>query len=110
MTLRWPSFFAAATSFLSGVPSAVNASALPADTAGSDGGRSRAELVGHYEEAGFDGLAITDHWIRTEAESTERLLVIPSSELSCRLADEPDGHVLALGIDEDPLEFVRTRP
>jgi len=84
--------------------------ALHAHTTESDGEQSPAELVRHYEEAGFDVLAITDHWIRTEAESTERLLVIPSSELSCRLADEPDGHVLALGIDEDPLEFVRTRP
>jgi hypothetical protein len=68
------------------------------------------ELVRHYEAADFDVLAITDHWILTEAESTDRLLVIPASELSCRLPDEPDGHLLAYGIDEDPLEFVRTRP
>ena len=84
--------------------------ALHAHTTRSDGELEPEELVRHYEAGGFDVLAITDHWIRTEAESTERLLVIPSSELSCRLPDEADGHLLAFGIDEDPLEFVRTRP
>jgi len=84
--------------------------ALHAHTTRSDGELSPDELVRHYERAGFDVLAITDHWVRTEAESTDRLLVIPSSELSCVLPGEADGHLLAYGIDEDPLEFVRTRP
>jgi len=83
---------------------------LHAHTTRSDGELEPDALVRGYEAAGFDVLAITDHWIRTEAESTDRLLVIPSSELSCRLLDEADGHLLAFGIDEDPLEFVRTRP
>src|SRR6266516_2374151 len=84
--------------------------ALHAHTTRSDGELSPVELVALYERAGFDVLAITDHWVRTDAPSTDRLLVIPSSELSCLLPGEADGHVLALGIDEDPLEFVRTRP
>ncbi|TMK25998.1 MAG: hypothetical protein E6G64_15360, partial [Actinobacteria bacterium] len=84
--------------------------ALHAHTTRSDGELEPDELVRHYEAAEFDVLAITDHWIRTEADSTDRLLVVPSSELSCRLPDEADGHLLAFGIDEDPLEFVRTRP
>src|SRR6266550_2299963 len=84
--------------------------ALHAHTTRSDGELSPDELVSLYERAGFDVLAITDHWVRTEARSTDRLLVIPSSELSCRLPGDADGHLLALGIDEDPLEFVRTRP
>src|SRR5881296_787007 len=83
--------------------------ALHAHTTRSDGEMEPDELVRHYEAADFDVLAITDHWILTEAESTDRLLVIPASELSCRLSDEPDGHLLAYGIGEDPLEFVRTR-
>ena len=57
--------------------------ALHAHTTRSDGELSPAELVALYERAGFDVLAITDHWVRTDAPSTERLLVIPSSELSC---------------------------
>jgi hypothetical protein len=84
--------------------------ALHAHTTRSDGELSPDELVSLYERAGFDVLAITDHWVRTEARSTDRLLVIPSSELSCLLPGETDGHLLAYGIDEDPLEFVRTRP
>ena len=84
--------------------------ALHAHTTRSDGELSPDELVSLYERAGFDVLAITDHWVRTDARSTDRLLVIPSSELSCLLPGETDGHLLAYGIDEDPLEFVRTRP
>jgi hypothetical protein len=84
--------------------------ALHAHTTCSDGELSPEELVALYEGAGFDVLAITDHWVRTEAPSTDRLLVVPSSELSFVSPGEPDGHLLAYGIDEDPLEFVRTRP
>ena len=84
--------------------------ALHAHTTRSDGELSPEELVALYERAGFDVLAITDHWVRTEAPSTDRVLVIPSSELSCVLPREADGHLLAFGIDQDPLEFVRTRP
>ena len=72
--------------------------ALHAHTTRSDGELSPEELVSLYERAGFDVLAITDHWVRTEARSTDRLLVIPSSELSCRLPGDADGHLLALGI------------
>jgi hypothetical protein len=84
--------------------------ALHAHTTRSDGDLSPEELVGHYERADFDVLAITDHSVRTETRSTDRLLVVPSSELSCVLPGEEDGHLLAFGIDEDPLEFERSRP
>jgi hypothetical protein len=84
--------------------------ALHAHTTRSDGELEPEELVAHYERAGFDVLAITDHWVRTTTPSTDGLLVIASSELSFRLPGEADGHLLAFGIDEDPLEFVRTRP
>ena len=39
-------------------------------------------LVRHYEWAGYDVLAITDHWVRTVEPSTKKLLVIPSTELN----------------------------
>jgi hypothetical protein len=84
--------------------------ALHAHTTRSDGELEPEELIAGYEAAGFDVLAITDHWIRTEAESTDGLFLLPSSELSCRLPDWPDTHLLAFGIDDDPMEFVRTRP
>src|SRR5207249_732796 len=57
----------------------------------------------HYEWAGFDVLAITDHWVRTVEPSTERLLVIPSTELNATAGGpEHDAHVLALGLGVDP--------
>src|SRR5439155_12216944 len=84
--------------------------ALHAHTTRSDGELSPEELVSHYERADFDVLAITDHWVRTEARSTDRLLVVPSSELSYLLPGEADGHLRAFSIEGDPLEFVRTGP
>jgi hypothetical protein len=57
-------------------------------------------LVKHYERAGYDVLAVTDHWIRSDPPSTERLLVLASAELNCLLPGDRDGHVLAFGIDD----------
>lgn len=84
--------------------------ALHAHTTQSDGELAATELICLYEESGFDVLAITDHWVRTEPPPAERLLVIPSSELSFVLPEESDGHLLAYGIENDPRELVRTRP
>ncbi len=77
--------------------------ALHAHTTNSDGELAPDLLVRHYEWAGYDVLAITDHWVRTQERSTKRLLVIPSTELNawCGPA-ENDAHVLALGVEADP--------
>jgi hypothetical protein len=78
--------------------------ALHAHTTNSDGEMAPEVLVRHYEWADFDVLAITDHWVRTAEESSERLLVIPGSELNAQAGGrEHDAHVLALGIDADPV-------
>src|SRR5712692_8782452 len=78
--------------------------ALHAHTTNSDGEMAPDMLVRHYEWAGFDVLAITDHRVRTAEPSTERLLVIPGSELNAQAGGpEHDAHVLALGIDVDPV-------
>jgi len=52
--------------------------ALHAHTTNSDGDMPPDKLVQHYERAGYDVLALTDHWVRTVERSTRRLLVIPS--------------------------------
>ncbi|RDI76128.1 PHP domain-containing protein [Gaiella occulta] len=78
--------------------------ALHAHTTNSDGELAPRMLVKHYERAGYDVLAITDHWHRTEAPSG-RVLVIPGAELNCLLPAGRDGHVLALGVDADPGEL-----
>ena len=75
--------------------------ALHAHTTNSDGEMSPDMLVRHYEWAGFDVLAITDHWVRTVERSTRKLLVIPSTELNA-LTNGHDAHVLALGVEADP--------
>ena len=74
--------------------------ALHTHTTNSDGELAPRALVKHYERAGYDVLAVTDHWCRSSPPSTERLLVIPSAELNCLLPSDRDGHVLALGIDD----------
>ena len=77
--------------------------ALHAHTTNSDGELPPDKLVRHYEWAGFDVLAITDHWVRTDERSTRRLLVIPSTELNAQAGGpEHDAHVLALGVAADP--------
>ena len=58
--------------------------ALHAHTTNSDGELAPDMLVRHYEWAGFDVLAITDHWVRTVERSTRKLLVIPSTELNAQ--------------------------
>jgi len=77
--------------------------ALHAHTTNSDGELPPEMLVRHYDWAGYDVLAITDHWVRTEERSTRNLLVIPSTELNATCGGpEEDAHVLALGVEADP--------
>ena len=83
--------------------------ALHAHTTNSDGEMSPDMLVRHYEWAGYDVLAITDHWVRTVEPSTRKLLVIPSTELNAVVADGHDSHVLALGVEADPGAAGRVR-
>ena len=61
--------------------------ALHAHTTNSDGELGPDMLVRHYEWAGYDVLAITDHWVRTAEPSTRKLLVIPSAELNANDTD-----------------------
>jgi len=78
--------------------------ALHAHTTNSDGQMSPEMLVTHYAWAGFDVLAITDHWVRTDVPSTDELIVIPSAELNARIdGAAADAHVLALGVTADPV-------
>jgi hypothetical protein len=84
--------------------------ALHAHTTNSDGELAPEMLAEHYRRAGYDVLAITDHSRRTETPSSERLLVIPSAELNCLLPGARDGHVLAFGIEDEPMELARARP
>jgi hypothetical protein len=83
--------------------------ALHAHTTNSDGDLPPALLAAHYARARYEVLAITDHWRRTEVPSGE-LLVVPGAEVNCLLPGELDGHVLAFGIDAEPMELAYERP
>jgi hypothetical protein len=75
---------------------------LHAHTNNSDGEPTPEGLVEHYARAGYDVLAITDHWHITPYEH-EGILVIPSAELSGAVEGElEEADVLAFGIDELP--------
>jgi len=75
---------------------------LHAHTTNSDGEPSPGGLVEHYARAGYDVLAITDHWHVTTFEHPE-ILGIPSAELSGAVEGElEEADVLAYGIDELP--------
>jgi hypothetical protein len=79
--------------------------ALHAHTTGSDGELAPRALARHYGRAGYDVVALTDHWHRSEAPSSPELVVLPGVELNCLLPDDLDGHVLGLGISRDPTEL-----
>jgi hypothetical protein len=75
---------------------------LHAHTTNSDGEPTPAGLAEHYALAGFDVLAVTDHWHITAVEHDD-ILLIPSAELSGTLEGElEEADVLAYGIDELP--------
>ena len=75
---------------------------LHAHTTSSDGEPTPEGLVQHYLRAGYDVLAITDHWHITAPEHDE-ILVLPSSELSARIdGRQSEADVLAYGIDALP--------
>jgi hypothetical protein len=71
--------------------------ALHAHTTESDGELSPALLAAHYARAGFDVLAITDHWKIAAAEE-HGIIVVPSIELNSVLPGARDGHVLGFGV------------
>jgi hypothetical protein len=78
---------------------------LHAHTTRSDGELAPRDLAAHYARAGYDVLAITDHWRITGDDSVDGITVVPSVELNCILPGARDGHVLGYGVvaDEDEL-------
>ncbi len=79
--------------------------ALHVHTTNSDGELAPRAAARHYARAGYDVVALTDHWHRSEAPSTSELLVLPGVELNCLLPEDRDGHVLGIGIDREPSEL-----
>jgi len=85
--------------------------ALHMHTTNSDGELAPELLLRHYARAGYDAVAITDHWVRTVVDETEGLVVLPGVELNATIARAgSDAHVLALGVEADPIEPGRDFP
>lgn len=75
---------------------------LHCHTTASDGATQPEALLDHYAAAGFDAVAITDHWAIT-APRHDDVLVLPAAELSADLPRAPfEAEVLAIGIDVLP--------
>jgi hypothetical protein len=84
--------------------------ALHAHTNRSDGELTPRDLARHYARAGYDVLAMTDHWKVTGDDTVDGLVVITGVELNCILPGARDGHVLGLGVsatDEDASALAR---
>lgn len=79
--------------------------ALHTHSTGSDGELTPRGVARHYARAGYDVVALTDHWRRSVAPSTPGLVVLAGVELNCLLPEDRDGHVLGLGIERDPAEL-----
>ena len=78
--------------------------ALHTHTRRSDGELDPEAHVRHHEWAGFDVVAITDHWTLTHVPSSEHTLVIVGAELAADPGTGMDNDVemLAIGISDIP--------
>lgn len=79
--------------------------ALHTHSTGSDGELAPRGVARHYQRAGYDVVALTDHWCRSVAPSSDDLVVLPGVELNCVLPEGRDGHLLGIGIERDPVEL-----
>lgn len=81
-------------------------SALHTHSTVSDGTLNPEHLADAYRQAGFDVLAITDHWRLTKVGSDDRLLTLPAAELGFDMRDpryrRQSSEFLVYGIDHIP--------
>ena len=83
---------------------------LHTHTTNSDGLLSPDEVTRRYQEAGYDFLALTDHWKRTvEAPHFyKNMLLLPGIELDYNLTNEVI-HIVGINVDESILTRVDRR-
>lgn len=77
--------------------------ALHVHTSASDGELPPDAVVRQHAWAGFDVVAITDHWTLTSVPSTNHVVAIPGAELAVDpIAKGRFTEILAIGIDDIP--------
>lgn len=83
---------------------------LHTHTTCSDGRKTPEEVIQLYQNAGYDFLALTDHWFFSETQKKENFLLISGCEYDIgSSAQEEIYHILALGMDRDPCLKPRTQ-
>lgn len=72
----------------------------------SDGAKTPDEALAIYKAAGYDAVAITDHWVHGAARDFDGMAVIPGIEYNTRGGDGIKGfyHILGIGMAEPPAE------
>lgn len=76
---------------------------LHTHTTRSDGRRTPEEVMALYREAGYDFLALTDHWNLSEEEEREGLLLLPGCEYDVGGSPrEGVYHIVGIGMTEAP--------
>ncbi len=73
----------------------------------SDGHRTPVEVAALYREAGYDAIALTDHWVYGPAGEMEGLTILAGCEYDISGYDSETGvyevyHIVALGMVRDP--------
>ena len=70
----------------------------------SDGARSPAEVARLYHDAGYDALALTDHWTYGEAGEFEGMTILSGAEYNVKVCSTRQGlfHIVGVGMTQDP--------
>ncbi len=81
---------------------------LHTHTTVSDGYKTPAECAAMYRAAGYDAIALTDHWVYTPAGEIDGLPIIAGCEYNVAGSDREGGvyevyHILAIGCDTEPI-------
>jgi len=71
----------------------------------SDGKCTPEEIAAKYKAAGYDLIAITDHWIFSNQQEIDGLTIMSGAEYNIGGRDGRDGvyHIVALGCIDDPM-------
>lgn len=77
---------------------------LHTHTTQSDGHRTPEEAAAIYKAAGYDAIAITDHYFFTEGGSLSGLKILSGAEYDTEMCCGREGvyHIVALGCEKDP--------
>lgn len=73
-------------------------------TTRSDGSRSPEEVLRLFKDAGYDAVALTDHWVYGTAGDFEGMTILSGCEYNVGGSRAEDGvfHIVGIGMERDP--------